>query len=78
MSEWTEIVKGAGVVGCLLLFIWGLHSEWWVMGSEHKAMRDDRDFYRDRAWSGTDLADVSTRAVERAARPGRRSASRDE
>lgn len=78
MVEWTEAIKGMSVVGALLIFIWGLHMGYWVMGSEHKAMREERDFYRDRAWNGTDLADVSSRAVERRTTSRPRNAARDE
>jgi hypothetical protein len=62
MAEWGDLVGKLGVVGLLLLILYGGREQWWVFGWQYRQMREDRDFWQESALKGMDLAD---RAVAR-------------
>lgn len=70
---WSELIQvvldSAGPCLALaflaaLLVIFALVKEWVVLGTTHRRMVDDRDFWRGRTETGTALAAVATGALE--------------
>jgi hypothetical protein len=59
LPEILKTVGDAGVLGLLILILYGLTKKWWVVGWAYEEVRKERDEWKELALSGT-------RAAERA------------
>lgn len=60
----TEIVSELGVVGILLIILWGLRQRWWVMGWQYEDLVEDRDEWKDMALNAMTVAGKATSTAE--------------
>ena len=57
LQQIITFLSDAGVLGLLVIVIWGGAKQWWVWGWIWREMKADRDRWRDIALSATNLAD---------------------
>lgn len=62
--DWTNAVQTGGVVGLLLLVVFCLLTKRIVPGWTYEAMERDRDYYRELANKGTEIADRQMNLAE--------------
>ena len=58
-ADWGDIASQGITSALLVLFITGLTRQWWVLGREYIAMKEDRNYWRDAAQRGLNLADTA-------------------
>ncbi len=59
VREILSVISDGGVLGLLILILYGLQKRWWVVGWAYDEVRTERDEWKELALSGT-------RAAERA------------
>ena len=68
-QTWIDFVSSGGVIGIFVLLCWLVLKRKLVPGWTYDAMEADRDYYRDLAHKGTDLAtrqmDIAEALMER-------------
>lgn len=67
LPSWVDTVSRVGVVGFLVIALYGLHRRWWVPGWVYRDLDDRHDRLRDRYESALDVALRASRGVERTA-----------
>lgn len=60
-----QFLKDAGIVGLLVFILIGGSRQWWVWGYQFRDLKQERDWWRDTALRGTQMAE---RAVDIAAK----------
>lgn len=55
--DWTKLAQSGGVVGMFIILTWAILTQKLVPGWVFTAMERDRDYYRDIAHKGVELAD---------------------
>lgn len=65
-QTFLDLISNGIGTGALVLFVWGLHKEWWVMGATHRRIHRENE----RLWHliGTNTQLLS-KAVDIALRP---------
>lgn len=63
-ADWLAYVQSGGVVGVFLALTWGLLTKRIVMGWTYTDMVEERNYYRDLAHKGTEIADRQTTVAE--------------
>lgn len=63
LPEIVQVISNTGLVGLLIIIVWGGAKGWWVYGREYKEMKQDRDEWKEAALSGTTIAE---RAIDTA------------
>lgn len=66
--EVLSAISDAGVIGLLIVILYGGSKGWWVYGSHFRTMQQERDKWEALALSTTSLAE---RAVEKITEPRR-------
>lgn len=64
----TRVVSDLGLVGLLLVILFGGIKQWWVFGWTYDQARRERDEWKTMALSGTTLAEGGLTLAERAVR----------
>ena len=67
VPPWLDQASRVGVVGILLLALFGLHRRWWVPGWAYRDLEERHQRLRSRYDTAIDLALQSSRGVERTA-----------
>ncbi len=69
-----RVISEGGWLLVLLLVLWALERGWWISGREYRALKQDRDEWRQLALTGTTAFEqaVSLATAERRRRSGDR------
>ena len=57
LHEIVQTISDAGLLGMLLIIVYGAAQEWWVWGWLYREMRADRDYWRDIALRAAQIAE---------------------
>lgn len=69
LQQFYTWLQQAGLLGGLIVFIIGLHKEWWIMGSQYRRQTTELEFYKKLAERGTSLAESATDVAQRVVKP---------
>lgn len=70
VSDWTELIKNAGLAGALLVVVLGGLRQWYVWGWLYREVVKDRDEWKVMALKGINVADRAVNVAETSTRPG--------
>lgn len=67
VPPWVDAASRIGVIGLLLLALFGLYRRWWVPGWAYRDLEERHERLRERYDSAIDVALSSSRGVEKSA-----------
>lgn len=65
VQEIFEFLKTTGLVGALMIFIWGGVKRWWVYGHQYDDLRRERDAWRESALRNGNFVDRSLNLAQK-------------
>jgi hypothetical protein len=63
-----QLVNSAGVVGMLVLILWGGFKKWWVFGWQYRQTKNELETWREIALRGISTAEQATALAHRTKR----------
>ena len=61
-NPWGDLAGQGPVIALLLGFLFGFSKEYWVFGWTYKAIKEDRDYWRDQAVKQLETVDKAIEA----------------
>jgi hypothetical protein len=78
LRELLSVISDGGVLGLLIMILFGLVKRWWVVGWVYEDCAKERDEWKDLALSGTRAAEQAVTLAQKRTPTRRASAGRDD